>query len=313
MILDMELRSRLVATKALIPAVEEELANPLWDSASARILIARLSPFRDVDRSSSHLVLFSELRAAMSETYIDFAFFPERRDRELLDDRGLPYFFGLASGRSAADFDLIMISNAFGLELVNLGYLHARCGIPLRASEREAAQSPILILGGSNAASAGCLLFPDLADGAKPPNEASSDALVDGIFFGEGEGAIGDLARSLTRKGAARLSRIEAASLVPGFWAVGSARAARRRIAQPMPPPLVRYPKLNSPEALTARLQITAGCPGFCSFCLEGWDRRPYREAPLASVLAAARELRAASGAETLEVYSFNFNTHSEL
>jgi hypothetical protein len=68
---------------------------------------------------------------------------------------------------------------------------------------------------------------------------------------------------------------------------------------------------LNSPLASAAKLQISAGCPGFCSFCLEGWESRPYRELPVAEILASARELKAASGASSLEVYSYNFNAHA--
>jgi hypothetical protein len=82
---------------------------------------------------------------------------------------------------------------------------------------------------------------------------------------------------------------------------------------RPSPPPLLSYPVLNGGEAGTARLQISAGCPGLCSFCFEGWDRKPYREVPLSELLEAARELRARSGADTLELYSFNFNTHEEV
>ncbi|HTX72467.1 MAG TPA: hypothetical protein VMC79_06540, partial [Rectinemataceae bacterium] len=46
---------------------------------------------------------------------------------------------------------------------------------------------------------------------------------------------------------------------------------------------------------------------------LEGWDRRPYREAGLPTLLNEARQLRAATGAECLELYSFNFNTHADI
>jgi hypothetical protein len=316
-LIDAELRLRLSATEAVIAAVSDDLRNPEWAKAEARILILRLSPFKDVEESSSHLVLFAECREALPEAFIDFGFFPGKKDRAILSSLGLSPFYGLESGRSPADFDLILVSNAFALELVNLGYLYSGTGLPRRASGRAAAGAaaatdggkgiPIVILGGSNAAACGSLLFRG------GPDEESSDSLVDGIFFGEGEGAIGELAAALARPGASRAARLEAASPVEGLWLALSGKAASRRIVKPFPPQLIRYPVLNSGNAATARLQISAGCPGFCSFCLEGWESRPYRELPVEEILRAARALKAASGASGIEVYSYNFNTHGKI
>jgi len=311
-VLGPELRVLLETPDALVAEATEKLGNPSWEEAERRILLVRLSPFADLERSTSHLVLFAECRSALPGAFLDFAFFPGRADRELLSARGLPWFYGLASGRPPSDFDLVMVSLSFSLELVNLPYLFSTAGIPLRASDRGAAREgpggriPIFVLGGSGAAAAGALAGPGGA------------SLVEGLFFGEGEaggpgrGAIGELASILTEPGAPAPERLLRAASIEGFWLPGGG-GPRRRVARPLPSPLLAYPPLNSPEAATARLQITAGCPGLCSFCLEGWDRRPYRERPVAELLAAARELRRSSGAETLEVYSFNFNTHARV
>ena len=184
--------------------------------------------------------------------------------------------------------------------------------MPRRASERATAPGgcrlvPIVILGGSNASASGALLFP----GAE--SEESSDGLVDGIFFGEGEGAIGALAIALTRAGASRSERLAGAAAIDGFWRALSGMAAKRKILLPYPPPLTEYPVLNSEGAATARLQISSGCPGYCSFCLEGWESRPYREIGPSELSKAARELKARTGASGLDVYSFNFNAHARI
>ena len=305
-LIDDELGSLLSSTEALMPEVSRDMANPQWDEAEARILILRLSPLDDVAGSTSHLVLFVECRKALPKAFIDFGFFPDRRDRSVLSSRGLPFFYGLESGRGPADFNLVLLSNSFALELVNLPYLYTLTGIPSRASARALAEgTPIVILGGSNAACAGALLYP----GAEA--ELSADSLVDGIFFGEGEGAAGELAQALTRSEATRAERLAGASGIMGLWRAGSGIGAARRTVLPYPPQLLRYPVLNTSGASTAKLQISAGCPGFCSFCLEGWESRPYRELPVAEILRAARELKAASGASSLEIYSYNFNTHA--
>jgi len=308
-----DLRALLSGCEALIADSAAGFRNPPWADARARILIVRLSPFSDVERSTPHLVLFSECRKALPDAYIDLAFFPGRRDRDILDERSLPRFFGLASGMPPSSFDLVMVSLSFTLELVNLPYLFSNPGLAPSARAREAARDggkgqPIVILGGSSAASA-CALVG-----------AEGEAMVDGLFFGEGEsgsgsagiGAIGELARILAPRDRPARDRLREALAICGFWIPGPS-PARRRITRPHPSPLLDYPVLNSGEAGTARLQISAGCPGLCSFCLEGWDRRPYRELPLDGILRAARELRRRTGADTLEVAGFNFNTHSRI
>ncbi len=76
---------------------------------------------------------------------------------------------------------------------------------------------------------------------------------------------------------------------------------------------LVDYPSLDDDEASTARLQISFGCPAFCSFCFEGFDRKPYREVDLPAVLATADALKQAQGVEAVDVFSCNFNTYEQI
>ena len=138
-LIDPELRLRLSTTEAMIPSVAADMGNPPWEAAGAHILIVRLSPFKDVEASSSHLVLFSECRKALPAAFIDFGFFPGARDRAVLSARKVSYYYGLQSGRGPDDFDLVLVSNAFALELINLAYLYSAALLPRRASERATA------------------------------------------------------------------------------------------------------------------------------------------------------------------------------
>jgi radical SAM superfamily enzyme YgiQ (UPF0313 family) len=268
-----------------------------------------------VDRSTSHLVLFAELRRAFPDLYLDFAFFPSRAERKTLREAAgegqgsigaYPWYYGVDSGRGPDYFDLVLVSNSFGLELVNLPYLFSTSGLPARARERRRQEAaggalPLVIAGGSNASAAGPLVFED------------GDSFVDGIFFGEAEGIFAPIVQSLLERGRTAADRLAAAEAFPGFWATGSAKKVERRRFPGSPPPLVDQPLLNSGESGTVRLQISAGCPGLCSFCFEGWDRRPYRELPLAEILEAARAMKRHTGADSVDVFSFNFNTHAEV
>ncbi len=280
--------------------------NPDFATAPFRILILRLSPFHDVARSTPHLFLYQAARRALPEAYIDMAFFPPQHDRRRFQTDGIPFIVGIQSYQSAAAFDLVLISNAYTLELINLPYLFLHSAIPLQASARDHAW-PLFILGGSNALAAQAIITE------------TGDSLVDALFFGEGEREVERLLRILCdTSDADKLARLShAATTVTGLWVAG------RGIAQPVAKSicaapgvadlLVDYPRLNGLEADTARLQINYGCPAFCSFCFEGYERKPYRELPGAELLATARCLKQQQGATTLDLYSFNFNTHADI
>jgi hypothetical protein len=290
----------------VLPRPNPTFGNPPFGAASLRVLVVRLSRFHDVDRSTPHLFLFQAVRRAVPDAYVDLAFFPGRHDREALQEAGLPLLFGTQSLRSLDDFDVVLISNATTLELVNLPLLLLHSGAPLMAGERDERWPP-LILGGSNAMAAQAIVAEN------------GDSLVDALFFGEGEGEVETLVHCLHDAGdedkRARLAR--AASQVTGLWVTGE-WPAEPLVKAVLDAPgaddlLVNYPRLNGPEAGTARLQINYGCPAFCSFCFEGYDRKPYRELPLADVLETARQLKHAQGCEALELVSFNFNIHRDI
>jgi radical SAM superfamily enzyme YgiQ (UPF0313 family) len=283
-----------------LPPHNLTFSNPDFDKASLRVLIARLSPFRDVERSIPHLFLFQETRHALPDAFVDLAFFPTEWERTAFSDQGIPYLIGTQSLRSADAFDLVLISNAYTLELINLPYLLLHSAIPLYASQRGP-EWPILLLGGSNAMATQAIICED------------GDSLVDGIFFGEGEGRVGQVVSLLAQNaGKGKQQALQqAATEVEGLWAAGSLDRTTKAVCEPDARYLpVEYPLLNSAEAHIASLQINYGCPAFCSFCFEGYDRKPYREIPLSDLLDAAQQLKQAQGVQEISLYSFNANTH---
>ncbi|MEJ5308720.1 MAG: radical SAM protein [Anaerolineae bacterium] len=292
------------------PDPNPTFGNPAFEAAGFRALIVRLSPFRDVDRSTPHLFLFQAVRRALPDAYIDMAFFPPEHDRERFLAAGVPLLVGTQSWHSIEDFDVVLTSNAYTLELINLPYLLHNSGVPLLASERDETWPP-LILGGSNALAAQAIVTE------------TGDCVADALFFGEGEREVEMLVRIIaaqtTLRKRERLGR--AAASVTGLWVACSARCQlalqtvqKAVCADPRVDDLLTaYPLLDSPEAATAKLQVNYGCPAFCTFCFEGYERKPYRELTAEAILAAARQLKQRQGPDEVDLYSFNFNTHADI
>lgn len=290
----------------LWPRPNPTFGNPGFQDAPLRVLIVRLSPFRDVVRSTPHLFLFQAVRRAVPGAYIDMAFFPASHDRERWLRDGVPLLIGTQSWHDAADFDLVLVSNSYTLELLNLPYLMRHSGVPLLASQRGA-QWPPIVLGGSNAMASQAVFSPE------------GDSFVDAVFFGEGEREVERFVRAFQRHAELpKADRLQAAvRAVHSMW-MANLGAPQKVVKAVCRDPdgkdlIVDYPDLNSDEASTARLQITFGCPAFCSFCFEGYDRKPYREIDLVDVLAAAKALKRRHGVEAVDVYSFNFNTYAPI
>ena len=288
------------------PHPNPTFANPNFETATFRVLIVRLSPFRDVDRSTPHAFLFQTVRDALPAAYVDMAFFPPQHDHQRLLAADVPLLIGTQSWHSAEDFDVVLISNAYALELINLPYLLINSAIPVLASARDVAFPPLL-LGGSNALATQAIMTAD------------GDCVADALFFGEGERVVTTILRILYahRAEAKRVRLLHAAAQCTGLWiANGPPDQEVHKAICPAPERadlLTRYPSLNSAEAATARLQIAFGCPAFCSFCFEGYDRKPYREIALADALHTAQQLKQHAGPIALDLYSFNFNTHQDV
>lgn len=295
---------RFQQPEAFLPFDNPTFGNPAWLDATYRVLIVRLSAFGDVDRSTPHLFLFQEIRRALPGAWIDFAFFPPPAERSFFGQAGIPYLVGTQSMHAAADFDLLLISNAYTLELINLPYLLLHSDIPLWSSERGP-EHPLLILGGSNALATQSILRPN------------GDALVDALYFGEGEGAVGELAYALARqpRQARKAALTDLAMRITGLWAAGTTAQVEKAImSQPQAKLLLtEAPLLNTPAVREASLQINYGCPAFCSFCFEGYERKPYRELSLPDLLDAAHLIKRAQGVEDLNLSSMNVNTHADL
>ncbi len=260
-----------------------------------KVLCLRLSDIRDTAASSTHRVLADLTLTAVPSAEIDFAFLPPKR---------APRVDGHFSGRDWSGFDLILVTNSFVQEAVNLPWLLHANGVAPWAADRPEAFPPV-ILGGSNAFAAQCLVRPD------------GQAVPDLFFFGEAEEGLPlFIGRWRTAAGGKRERLAQAAAGLDGFWVTGAlpAEPVRQAVAH-FPPPLhtLALPLVDVETAGTVRVQVGAGCAAFCSFCFEGYERKPYREHAVAEVLAQARSLKIRYGARVAELDAFNLNAYAGL
>lgn len=253
------------------PRWNPTFGNPSWDEASVRILVARLSPFSVAERSSTHLELCYEARRGAPRAYLDLVFYPEVGAEA---EAGGPR--SLHGSRRPRDFDLILLSNSYLLELLNVPRFLEESGIPLEARERRHGD-PVLILGGANATAASALAEPVGGASGQAGGWAGAWAsYVDAFFFGEGEAQVRLIAACFERargegrrRALAELEREVGAIWAPRLPGEEPGRAPRRAVAGPVGLEDIPtdYPVLDGEEAATARLQITWGCPALCSFC----------------------------------------------
>jgi len=290
--------------RIFFPRKNPTFNNPEFEDARLRVLIVRLSPLQNVRESSTHHFLFQEIRRDVPSAYIDYAFFPESRNIPFFKYNKIPFFLGIQSLRPINDFDLVLISNSFTLELFNLPYLFLNTGIPALKSERQTL-SPILIMGGSNALMAQCAISPD------------SDSFIDALFFGEGEGAVGKIATIV--KDNREKPKTEVLKIlekeVKGLFDIRLPIPDIISVATPKMPQapyiLTDYPILNTDIESTVKIQITQGCPCFCSFCFEGHTRKPFREYDPEDILSKALEAKIKHALTEFDFLSFNFNLHT--
>ena len=258
------------------------------------VLLLRLSNIRDTAASSTHRLLADLVCSAVPGAQVDFAFLPPKHS---------PRVTGVFSGKAWSDFDLILVSNSFVQETVNLPWLLQANGIAAWAGGRPE-QFPPVILGGSNAFAAQCLVRPD------------GQAVPDALFFGEAEESLPEFIRRWTASEGGKRTRLsQAAEGCGGFWVTGALPVSpvAQAVARTILPPPADLPLLDVETAGIARLTVTSGCAAFCSFCFEGYERKPYREHPAADILRQAKRLKAACGARTVELDAFNLNTYSDL
>ncbi|VVB94742.1 Radical SAM superfamily protein [uncultured archaeon] len=296
---------RLDGYRAYFPRNNPTFNNPEFEDAQLKVMITRLSPFPNIRESITHHFLFQEVRRALPYAYIDYSVFPNPKNIPLFAENNIPFFLGIQSLRSISDFDLLLVSNSFNLELFNLPYLFLNTGIPASKTERLKTKAPVIVMGGSNSLMAQCTISPE------------GDSFIDALFFGEGEGAVQKIISIINeKKDCPKPELLDILEKeIPGFFDIRLPIPESACVSPPKAPHsshlLTDYPILNTDIENTAKLQITQGCPCFCSFCFEGNTRKPFREYEPQDILEKALVVKIKHAPTEFDFLSFNFNLHT--
>ncbi len=281
------------------------IASDEYLKRNFRALFVRLSSYFDTRESFTHQLLY-QLAVSIPGVYADLSYLPLKQDAEVFKRDGIPWLLGTQSKFGPEKFDFIGFSNSVVLELINLPSFLKNSSIPLSKRERLQRENlPLIVLGGANAIHSSVFW--------------GEDPIIDGVFIGQSEKAIADLLKICRDGKASGLSKEEILShleTVDGFFQPERHGVVKAAIARNLgeEEPLVSGPVIHTEDSAgNASLQISEGCPCFCTFCAESWQRKPYRERSLEEVLDIAKRVKAGMGLSQINLYSFNFNQHSDI
>ncbi|HLE09789.1 MAG: hypothetical protein A2504_11270 [Bdellovibrionales bacterium RIFOXYD12_FULL_39_22] len=283
---------------------EEINTLPLSEMANRpmSLLIVRPSSYADVANSFTHQYLY-QLAASNNNIFPDLAYLPSAVERKIFEKENISWVFGTKSKKAMSEFFAVAFSLSIVQEIINLPQMLRHSGIPLDKQERMKRDDlPLIILGGASA------LWTPILWG--------ENSLVDLVFVGDDPATIEKLFAGLAQGKMERKSKdtiLEQLACLPGVILPDVLRPVRYALAKSALQ-YERGPVLYNQESMgEGHLKISSGCRGFCSFCAESWEKRPYKDYECSSLLASAKRAKANMGLERIDLFSFSFNMYKEL
>ena len=209
-------------------------------------------------------ILYNRLNR-MDGISCDRAFAPAPDFEELLKSKGLP-LYGLDSGISLKDTDLLMFTLGYELGMSGVFTMLEISGIPLRCLDRRE-EDPLVLMGGP------CV-----------SNPLPYSNFIDAFWIGEAEGGFFELAASLAdikKSGGKRQELLKRLLEHPSVWAKGKGRAVRAVdgdfSVRKDTPAIFPVPSMKVVHQ-HGSVEIMRGCPNGCRFCHAGCWYRPMRQ-----------------------------------
>ena len=289
-----------------------------WDSATVRLALIYPDTY-EIGMSNLGLAILYDLVNAQPEMLAERAYAPWTDMETSMRGAGIP-LFSLESRHPLRGFDILGFSLQYELTYTNVLNMLDLAGIPLRTSQRSAAD-PLVIGGGS---------------GAYNPEPLAD--FFDLFVIGEGEHVLLRLLRAYQeakKAGEDKQDFLHQAASIPGIY-VPSLYEVRyhtdgcvaeirpqvpeapprivKQMACPLPPPPTRLivPYIDTVHD-RAMIEIQRGCTQGCRFCQAGMIYRPLRERPIPEILSSVEEMLAATGFEELSLISLSSSDYSRI
>ena len=115
-------------------------------NAKLRVLVVFLSPGSRRTVSNTFVAICKQSRMYVNkeDVFLDYCYFPEFDNLDILDKEGVPYIFGTISHAPINDFDIMMVSLSTFHESVNYPRMLMKSEIPLTIEQREEREDVLL-------------------------------------------------------------------------------------------------------------------------------------------------------------------------
>ena len=275
------------------------------------------------------------------KVFVDYCYFPERENMDMLTKAGIPWIFGNVSHETMKHYDVVLLSNALPPEVTNIPHMYKKSGIPLTIEERDKEDIPLILFGGASASEANIILGPMYDDDGSYVGKS----LIDIANYGYGEENVTALANRLyeyKKSGGNTHDKptVKETLISEGFlkdylfypqhyewvydekdnWTIKEIKCLDSRL-----PKRVKYNTihkdfrgfplrtmhLSGQAAHTQDIMVSSGCSGqssVCAFCLEATLAGRYFERELSDIEEEIKYARKTTAPNTVSPYSFNLN-----
>ena len=319
-------------------------------NAKLRVLVVFLSPGsrRTVSNTFVAIAKQSRMYVNKEDVFLDYCYFPEFDNLDILDKEEVPYIFGAISHAPITDFDIMMVSLSTFHESVNYPRMLMKSDIPLTIEQREKREDIPLIFFGGAISSEASIFYGPVYD---KDNNCLGKSLVDICQYGNAEKVMPEYIKVLVElKEKGYNLRKDKAKVIEYLidnkvchdylfyvkyyeWVYDKDNFTIKEIKKldDRVPDRVKINRttddmmdyigwdnkilsMTGDNLSNSAVQISSGCTGqcnTCSFCHEGTIAGGYKEVPLSIIKHRIRENKKYTAIDSSYPFAYNLNYYS--